>query len=167
MTALANMEIPVAWLVAPLLIAVILYDLRLMRIPNVLVGLFLIVALVSLPLTEPLSEILWRLLAALAVFGAGLALFAARLMGGGDVKLMAALTLLIPTAALPVFGLLFSVGIVLGVLGLMVMRRLADRNQTRWHSLREHGRFPLGLSIGMAGLVFATFGEKLTLAFGA
>lgn len=166
MTALAQMEIPVAWLVGPLLMAVILYDLRLMRIPNVLVGLFLIVAVVSLPLTEPLSEILWRVLAALVVFGAGLALFAARLMGGGDVKLMAVLVLFIPTAALPVFGLLFSVGIVLGVLGMVVLRRMADKSRTRWHSLRENGKFPLGLSIGMAGLAFVTFGDTLGRAFG-
>ncbi|QFT58095.1 Type IV leader peptidase family protein [Sulfitobacter sp. THAF37] len=165
MTGISQIAVPVAWLVMPLLVAVILYDLRLMRIPNVLVGLFLVVAGVTLALTEPLPEILWRMLAASVVFAAGLALFAARLMGGGDVKLMAALTLLIPTSTLPVFGLLFSVGIVLGVVMLMVLRALTDRTRTRWRSLRDHSRYPLGLSIGMAGLAFVAFGESIAQAF--
>lgn len=162
MTALADIAVPVGWLVAPLMLAVILCDLRLMRIPNRLVGLVLVVAIVSLAMTEPLTEVLWRFCAALVVFAAGLALFAARLMGGGDVKLMAALTLLIPTAALPVFGLLFSACIVLGVILLVALRAMSDAQSTRWLSLRDRRRFPLGLSIGMAGLTFVALGERLT-----
>lgn len=160
---LAAFSLPVGWLLAPLLVAVILYDLRFLRIPNLLVLLFAVVALVSVPLSVPLDEVLWRLLAAVLVLLAGFALFALRLMGAGDVKLMAVLMLLVPVSGWAIFALLFSLSIFLGTALLMGLRRATATRQTRWLSLQDHSRFPLGLSIGIAGLAFLALAPHLAL----
>ncbi len=66
-------------------------DCASLRIPNWLTGL---TALAFFPMAfatgMPLAEIGWHLAAGLALFFAGYALFALRLFGGGDAKLMAA-----------------------------------------------------------------------------
>ncbi|MHA6325839.1 A24 family peptidase [Roseivivax sp. CAU 1753] len=153
--------ISVAWLVVPLLVAVILYDMRFMRIPNWLVTLFVIVALVSLPGSVGWSELAWRLVAAVAVFAASLLLFARRLMGGGDVKLMTALTLLIPVDALALFAVILSLSIFASVAALYLTRRGAGTRPTRWRAISDRTGFPLGLAIGLAGIVFVLFGPAL------
>ncbi len=147
-------EFSAAWVMVPLLAAVILYDLRLMRIPNGLVLLFLAVAVGILPFALPLDALLWRVAIALGVLAIGLALFATGLMGGGDVKILSVLMLLIPPSALPAFGVLLSIGVLVGIIGLSVARALAKGKPTRWRALWDRKRFPLGLGIGMAGLSF-------------
>ncbi len=159
---IAPFQISAAWLLAPLLVAVILYDLRFMRIPNVLVKLVLIVAVVSLIPALEVPELIWRTVAAAVVFAVTLTLFALRLMGGGDVKLLAVLTLFIPTGALAHFALIFSVGIFAGVAILKALRVGLRHRETNWRSLQDHTRFPLGLSIGMSGLAFIVLGPLLT-----
>jgi prepilin peptidase CpaA len=162
MSAMTAFELPVSWLMVPLFVAVIVYDLRFMRIPNRLVLLVCVIIAVSLPFSVPLAEIGWRLVAAAVVFVLAVTLFALRLMGGGDVKLLTALTLLIPTQSLAVFALLLSVGIFVGIAGLYLLRRATRGLSTNWRSLQDHSRYPLGLSIGLSGLAFAMFGANLT-----
>lgn len=153
--------ISVGWIVVPLLIAVILYDMRFMRIPNTLVVLFAIVALVSLPFSATWAEVLWRICAALAVFIASMMLFMTRLMGGGDVKLLTAFTLLIPISALPLFGVILSLSIFTSVAALYTIRRVTLGYPTRWLAISDRSGFPLGLGIGIAGIFFILFGPVL------
>ncbi|WP_417208469.1 A24 family peptidase [Antarctobacter sp.] len=154
-------EVSVGWLVVPLLLAVIAYDMRFMRIPNWLVTLFVIVAVVSLAFSVTWVELLHRLFAATAVFLVSLLLFAARLMGGGDVKLLTVLTLMIPVSALSLFGVIFSLSIFASVATLYVMRTVNSGARTRWKAISDRRGFPLGLAIGIAGIVFALFGPTL------
>ncbi len=154
-------EVSVAWLILPLLMAVILYDLRFMRIPNWVTTLFAIVALASLPFSVTSTELLWRLAAATVVFLVSLLLFARRLMGGGDVKLLTILPLLIPAAALPLFGIILSVSIFGSVAALYTARRTMQGRSTRWLAISDRTGFPLGLGIGLAGIVFVLFGPSL------
>ena len=160
--ALASLQIPVIWLMIPLFLAVMLFDLRQMRIPNALVLLVLVIAAVSLPLSVSLTEFGWRLLAAGIVLILGVSLFALRLMGGGDVKFLGALTLMIPTDQLAIFALLLSAAIFAGVAALYLARRAVSGSATRWRSLEDHSRYPLGLSIGLAGIGFALVAPILT-----
>ncbi|SFE10992.1 prepilin peptidase CpaA [Sulfitobacter brevis] len=157
-----DLQLPVSWIIAPLLVCVILYDMRFMRIPNRLVLVILVVAVGSLAFSVSLEQIVWRAAAAAVVFVFGLTLFALRLMGGGDVKLLAVLTLLIPTDALAVFALVLSVGIVAGVVLLMVLRAALKNRETGWRGIEDHSRFPLGLSIGLSGLAFLALAPSLT-----
>ncbi|WP_370399727.1 A24 family peptidase [Sulfitobacter sp. JB4-11] len=160
LSLLASIEIPVAWIVVPLLLAVILYDLRFMRIPNALVVLFGAVALASVPFQIGLEELLWRLGIAAVVFCGGLILYARRMMGAGDVKLLSTLMLLIPVEGVQAFSMMLSLSILVGVGTWMLVRQIRAGRPTRWRSLQKQGRFPLGLSIGSAGLVFVLFGPE-------
>lgn len=160
MNAFASFEVSAAWIIVPLLLAVILYDLRFMRIPNRLVILFAVVALVTAPFQIGFEEMLWRLGVAAAVFAGGLILYARRMMGAGDVKLLAVLMLLIPIEGMQAFSMMLSMSILLGVAAWIVVRRVRGAAPTQWRSLQQQSRFPLGLSIGMAGLVFALIGPQ-------
>ena len=122
MNALASFEIPALFIVVPLLLAVILYDLRFMRIPNKLVVLFAVVALVMAPFQIGVEEILWRFGIAGIVFLGGLIFYARGMMGAGDVKLLAVLMLLIPVEGLSAFTMLLSLSMLLGVAVLMSAR---------------------------------------------
>lgn len=144
-------DIPVFWAIVPLLIATIYFDLRYMRLPNpislTMVGLFFILA----PFTMEISDIFWRVTVAAIVFGIGLAAFATRLVGGGDVKVLAALMLFIPMHLLATFFLLFGVCLLFGTLLVVTLRKTMTPNKS-WAFLSAAGRFPMGLAIGTAGL---------------
>ena len=155
------MSISVGWLLAPLFVAVILFDLRVMRIPNRLVALIAIVAVAVLVLDVAWDEALLRVAVAGAVLLIGLVLFALRLMGGGDIKVLTVMMLLISTDTLPIFGLLLSASIFFGIAMMGIARALAKGHQTRWRSLWDRQRFPLGLPIGMAGLAYLFMGQTL------
>lgn len=141
------------WLIVPLLIAVILYDLRFMRLPNALALLFVLVFVAGLPMVPSLEAVGWQVLAALLVFCAGLAANAAGVLGGGDVKILAALVLNIPVGGLLMFVFVFCVCLFFGILGLQLVRR-ALSGGTGWRALNEQERYPVGLSIGLAGLIY-------------
>lgn len=82
-------------------------DIRTRRIANWLslsiIGLFVVAAITrTMTGEEIMSALVWPLVTGLFVFLVGLGAFAAGLMGGGDVKLLAAVALMAgPTFALP------------------------------------------------------------------
>lgn len=97
------------WALPPLAIlaAAALCDARWRIIPNAL-PLALGAGGVAAVLAAGWPAGLWSAAAALAVFAGGAALFALGVMGGGDVKLAAALTLWLPAEHVPAFLLLTS-----------------------------------------------------------
>ena len=84
-------------LAMPQLVALARQDLLQLKIPNKLVMAIIILFLASSFLFLPSQEILARVIAAVAVFWVGFAGFVFRLWGGGDVKALAALMLLLPS----------------------------------------------------------------------
>ena len=137
---------------APLLLATIWFDLRFLRIPNVLVGAVVMMAIVLAPFLLTWPDMAARLVVAGVVFVAGFAGFLCRLIGGGDVKLLAALMLFVPPSQLTVFCLLFSAALLIGIGVVQAMRAYAHKPGSAWGVLREKRRYPMGLSIGLAGL---------------
>ncbi len=135
----------------PVLCAVAWNDLRHMRIPNLLVGIAVGLFVLCTPLLG-WSEIAWRLGAAVTVFALGTAAFALRLVGGGDVKMLAALMLFVPPQTLTLFGYAFSVALVLGVLFVMALRIARVFRNSDLVGIRARGKFPMGISIALAGL---------------
>jgi prepilin peptidase CpaA len=139
-----------------LLIMAAISDVRQRRIAN---RLCIVVAVLALPywlVIEPQYPL--RLLIQLGLaLGLGLALiipFIANMLGGGDVKLMAALTLWLPPASLPQALLIVSISG--GMLGLILIvaarRRLAKPT------------VPYGVAIALAGTIEA--GQRIITLLG-
>ncbi|MBV1867305.1 MAG: prepilin peptidase [Marinosulfonomonas sp.] len=139
-------------LFAPVLLAVMYFDLRYMRIPNALsiiaVALFAVSAIVSTP-----DDLIARLTVAGVVFAIGFAGFCFRILGGGDVKILAALMLFIPLQDLTIFANVFSASMMLGIMAMLLVRRMSFASRTNWKSLSASTRFPMGISIGFAGII--------------
>ena len=136
-------------------------DLARMRIPNRLVLVLLLGYAVLAPLSGfSLLAISLGLGGAAVVFGLGLCLFACGWMGGGDVKLMAVVSLWLGLPHLGDFLLWTSVFGGLLTLGLMICRArpLPEALAGRALSLRAgETRVPYGVAIAAAGLfVFAS-----------
>lgn len=140
-------------LISPLLVLAAYCDLRFLRIPNLISLAIIAIFGVSVLLDAP-DDLMTRLLAASVVLGLGFLAFAARLVGGGDVKLLSALVLFVPTHGLPLFSYLFSVALLVGVASILALRRSALVGKVNWKSLSQPKAFPMGLSIALAGLTF-------------
>jgi prepilin peptidase CpaA len=149
-------------LILPLLGAVALSDLRWMRIPNWMplaaVALFFCTAVFLPP-----ADLLPRLGIAGIVFGAGFTAFALRLVGGGDVKMLAALMLFIPSSTVLLFANIFAVSLLLGIVAVLSLRRILPTNGHAWKAFSGTTGFPMGISIALAGIahlgVLALFGD--------
>ncbi len=139
-------------LLGPVLVATILSDLRRMRIPNsyglTALALFAVTALVWPP-----ADLMARLLVALVVFALGFIGFAFRLIGGGDVKMLAVLMLFVPVPTALLFANLLSASLLAGILFILGLRRLPVTGGGGWTGIWGSARFPMGLSIGLAGLI--------------
>lgn len=143
--------VPLAVL-APLLVLTIWCDLKFLRIPNLLVGGAIVTAVVVMPIFLEWPDILYRLGIAGGVFVAGFAAFSFRLIGGGDVKMLTTLMLFIPPHAAATFCLLLSAALLVGIAGVQGLRAVVGQPGAAWGVLRENRRYPMGLSIGLAGL---------------
>ena len=148
--------------VAAALLAAAWSDLRHYLIPNrypaAIAAAYLIPAI-----TQPASQSLWALGIGLLFFAAGAALFAGRVMGGGDVKLMAAAALWAgPHLALPFVNVIAFTGAGLALVWLSPMRRLlpaAPGAESGVVGLRQRLREPVpyGIAITAGGLYLAAF----------
>lgn len=141
-------------LAGPPIAACGLWDLRRMRIPNwlngVIAALFLPVGLALLP---P-EAVAWRYAAGFGVLALGFALFALGRMGGGDVKMLAACTPWVAPVHAPLVLQLLAVALIAGLALVMGARALLRGRETSWRSLRRGARFPMGVSIAAAMLVY-------------
>ncbi|MEL6959727.1 MAG: prepilin peptidase [Pseudomonadota bacterium] len=147
-----------AWFLAPLLAATVLYDLRFMRLPNVLALCFVAVFLGSAIGAAEWTDLLWPVSVALLVLLGGMAANAAGFVGGGDVKVTAALLLSVPTDQLLSFAFLLCCTTFGGIVCLLLLRRAIGRPDSAWKALRPGERYPLGVSIGSAGLILLALG---------
>lgn len=143
---------------ALLLLAASWLDLRSRTIPN---GLNLTIALLAIPFWWASGlglwpDVAWQIGLALLVFGLFTIPFALGAMGGGDVKMLGALALWMPAAALlPLIVIMSLAG---GVLTLaMVIRQRLARRQLQME-------VPYGVAIAFAGLWLIS--ERFLYQFG-
>lgn len=139
-------------ILSPLLMAVILFDLRSLKLPNLLSIMMAALFVVAVSWSLPLPEVAWRFAAAFIVLIIGMGLNAAGLLGGGDVKVLSALTLFIPTQGWLSFVFVLCIATIVGIAGLLIVRKLLRGRKVTWLGLVQSGRYPMGLSIGLAGL---------------
>lgn len=136
---------------AVIALSIIYFDLRFMRIPDrlslLLLGLF---AAQCVAFGFP-ADVWMRLAVCLIVFGLGFVAFGARMLGGGDVKIMTALALFVPVHALAHVALTLSATLLLGT-GVVVAVRWVNPAWSGWSFLRT-SRMPMGVSIGAAALI--------------
>ncbi len=145
-------------ILAALLIVVAVGDVRARLIPN---WLNLAIALTAIPFWWLSGYALWPDIAIQIGLAAGTFLFFATLfrfgmMGGGDVKLLAALALWLPLAS--IVKLLVIMSIAGGVLALAMLVR-------KWRSnTEEKTEVPYGVAIAFAGMWL--IGERFLYQFG-
>lgn len=145
---------PLAAVPLALLAAAALCDLRWRVIPNGLTALLAAGGLIATLSATP-GEAVTVLAAALAVLLGGAALFALGVMGGGDVKLAAALALWLPAAAVPSFLVLTAFAG--GLLGIALVAGRTAAGLWRGGALRQAvaGAFaapaPYGVAIAAGG----------------
>lgn len=138
-------------LFTPVLLYVAQSDVRRMRIPNLasLIGIGLFV--VSIPFIG-MDEAALRLIPAVVIFCIGFLFFILRVFAGGDVKIMAVLMLFIPSGTLSLFGIVFSIAMIVGIVLVTGTRAMSFSAFSGWVSMRARGLMPMGLSICLAGI---------------
>ena len=133
-------------------------DLRSFTIPNTFPILVAILFVVALPFLQmPIELMLSHLGAGVLGFIIGFVFFILGLMGGGDVKLFAALCLFTPlsglagfAAAVAIAGGIFSAGILLGV---WLRRRLAPIEDGPQSFSKVRVPYGVGIFTGLAMMV--------------
>ena len=145
--------------VYPLALAwAMLSDLRRFEIPNAVPILLLAGYLVASLVHGTDALVILRQCGIGAVaLTIGFGLFALKIVGGGDVKLVAAIVPWLAPAQIPSF--LFWMALVGGLIALVIvaLRRvpaLSATSGSEWfRQLRDGGKIPYGLAIGCAGLI--------------
>ena len=134
-----------------ILLAAAACDLAWRKIPNVLTA---VLAVAGLILAAPHDLAGWASRGAsfAAIGGTALALYLTRAMGGGDVKLLAAVAIWIPFGGLPVFAYALAAAGGLQALGAVAWRRLQPAANGAQAPLM---RIAYGLSIAAAGVAWA------------
>ncbi len=150
-----------ALLVATVALAVLMalaayHDLRSLRIPNWLVlGVIVVYAVTGL-WGMPLASFAWHLLwgAIVLVVGFGLYAIGGGQVGGGDIKLIAALTPFIAGRDLPFVLVLFAVLSLAGILLHRFARAIIRERKTGWAALDQQRFFPVGLLLGATMIIY-------------
>ena len=155
--------------VAILLLAAAFFDLYQYRIPNRLCLAVAALFVAFIPGGElTVGEVAWRAGVSLSVLVIGLVLHGRGFIGGGDVKLLAALSLWVTPAMWPLFmlGTLVFGGLL--ALAVLLLRKLKSRLSDSVRSepwmgrlLSENEGIPYGVAICTGGLValFQEFGR--------
>ena len=137
----------------PVALAVILFDLKTMTIPNWLTGGAFVIFAVLVFAGLGLETALGRLMGAGIVLVVSFIMFAVGGLGGGDAKAATAFALLIaPIDAGFVLMALAVIGLIgVGALFLLRRTRLA---QGEWEMWSEPRRFPYGLTLGATLILY-------------
>ncbi len=137
----------------PLLAATAFCDLRYMKIPNMLslvgLGIFVMSAATYLPFEIAME----RAISGAVSFAICFVLFMVRAFGGGDAKILPVLFLFIPIPMLPIYLLGFSAAMIVGMVGIFLVRQLVNREAATWVSLKPGAGFPMGISIALSGFL--------------
>jgi prepilin peptidase CpaA len=151
---LASLAIRLVVLCALLVLAVI--DVRARRLPTGIVmaigGLFFVDALLN---QLSLDEIINHLMLAVAVFAVCAALFAAKMLGGGDAKLAAVIFMWAGLSlSLPALTLISVIGTVVSLISLATRNMSADQSSSPMRALAMFSGargVPYGVALALGG----------------
>ncbi|RIX32434.1 A24 family peptidase [Sphingomonas edaphi] len=152
-----------------LLVLAALEDAGRLRISNLTSGAVVIGAFVAIALDGPIVGLWQNLLLFVVILAIGTLLFARKLMGGGDIKLLAAAALWCDFST--GWKALVAVAIAGGVETTLVLAARAanwsDATLARFEFLQRRGGIPYGIAIA-AGLILVTWwlrADRLTFYF--
>ena len=149
------------WILTALLVAAALQDAVQLRISNYITASVLVLAIVAMVVTGP-AVIMWQNAALFAVvLFVGAFLFSRNVLGGGDVKLFAAVALWSDLGgALRLIALIFLCGGLLAILILIARtvspQALVDRVKT----LRPRAGIPYGIAIAAGTILTIAFAQE-------
>lgn len=131
-------------------------DLKYMKIPNLLVMIMAATFVVVGAVVLPFDVYLWRLVTGFGVLVVGFTLFSLGLTGGGDAKFAAAMALFVSHDDWLLFMVILSVAVLLAVFLHRVTGKLAFARPLTdsWESWGNKQKFPLGLGMGAALIVY-------------
>lgn len=148
------MTFALAIILTIMLLAVALFDITKFIIPNWLNAAFILLFPIFLLVTPQDIEWWWSLAAMGCFFVVGLLIFQLNIMGGGDVKLLIALSLWIgwEGQTLMIFGLLVSIAGGILAIFLLVTRFIAKKSNTKNlpKVLQLKSPIPYGVAIAYA-----------------
>ncbi len=151
-------------LLSPILVFVGYFDMRYMRIPNTLSLIALALFIITAPLLS-WPELAARLTIAGIVFLTGTFAFAMRWLGGGDVKIMSCLMLFVPSQSLALFAFGFSASMLIGVFFILTIRAAPWLSTASWASVQARGKFPMGISIALSGIIHPFLTSAFTISW--
>lgn len=142
------------WMFSPVLAAIAWSDFSRMRIPNTFGLAGLAIFLPALFYLE-FDETLLRVMAAAICFAICFGLFAVGWLGGGDAKILPVMFLMVPPSVVSTYLLLLSASMALGLAAMPIVRRIMTRSKAGFESVARTREFPMGIAIGLSGLVLA------------
>jgi prepilin peptidase CpaA len=143
-------------IVCPLLVAVALNDLKHLRIPNTLVFASLAVFALCTPING-LPEATIRFAFCGIAFAICAGLFAFRIMGGGDTKMIPIMFLFIPSDQAAFYMVVFAWSLLAGIILMRLLRLGLQYENAAWVAMRPHADFPMGTAIALSGFAFLAF----------
>ncbi|MEQ5870068.1 prepilin peptidase [Sagittula sp. NFXS13] len=143
----------------PICLYIMFTDMKQMRIPNHAVGTLFVVFVVIGLIALPFSEYLWRYVYFLVALVAGMALTAARAMGAGDAKWIAAMAPFIHLGDLSFLMILFGVTLLAAFIGHRFAKLTPIHNLApEWVSWQAGKKFPMGLALGPTLAIYLALG---------
>jgi len=140
----------------PILGVIAWYDLKYLRIPNwsvlAVLASFLVIGAWGL---RPIDSFFWRLLFMVMVFAVFFALYVVqhKHLGGGDVKLLAAIAPFVLGPGFLTFLLTFAIFAILGIVAHRILRYFLGGRLTGWKAIDQKIYLPMGLIFGFSTLV--------------
>ncbi len=145
----------------PILVAVALSDMKNLRIPNTMVMAGLCLFIICSPLLGVFETSMRAAIGGLAfIICSGL--FAFRVLGGGDAKMIPVVFLFIPSHLASIYMVIFGWSLLLGIVFIHLARKGFGNEQSGWVFLRAHADFPMGISIAMSGFIFLAYAASLS-----
>ena len=141
----------VPFAMAAILLAAMAIEVRKGRIPNWLTLLPFVVFAVVLLTGGDVWALMPQIYLALAVFVAGLLLFAVAGIGAGAVKLMTGLALFVPVGEAFFTLIVFISALFASAVIIVQLRKFAGSEQSKWHVM-ANAVLPMSIPIGIAGL---------------
>lgn len=143
-----------------LVIVAALQDMRELRISNWISAALIVLFPLWIVATRFETDIWQNLVLCVVTFAIGTGLFALRWLGGGDVKLLAAIALWFDFGAAPVLLLCIAMGGGILVLLLLPLRRLVSKalyERTKWKFFQPGGPIPYGLAIAIGAILCSSY----------
>ncbi len=142
----------ISYTVAALLVVAAILDAKTAKIPNWLIGIFVLLFIAKVILYPQTVDIMWQLIFAFCVLIGGFGLFATGGFGAGAVKLMAVTALFMPLDRLGMLGLSLLAGIIISLFLFGFLRSLFGSEDSSWKVLRARV-IPMAVPIAASGIL--------------